>query len=155
MRCDCLAAASARSERGFSLVELLVVVAILALAAAVMPRTFSGLGAVRLHAAADDLVDRLKQLRLDAVTSGRTTEMLFDSAALAYTISGDPGSRRILNGITAIVVETPSMLAADKSARVRFFPDGSTTGATVRLTQEARSATIVVDWLTGRIRRRD
>ena len=36
---------------------------------------------------------------------------------------------------------------------VRFFPNGSSTGGTVILQSDGRSAAIRVDWLTGKIER--
>ena len=39
----------------------------------------------------------------------------------------------------------------DSQGRVRFFPDGTSTGGRLTLTQNERKYYVVVDWLTGRV----
>jgi general secretion pathway protein H len=35
---------------------------------------------------------------------------------------------------------------------IRFFPDGSSTGGSISLASGRETHTVVVDWLTGRVR---
>ncbi len=118
---------------GFTLIEVLVVLAIVALMIAVLPSPFSGLTSIRLSAAADELVDTMRLLRARAVRGGVTTELEFDTRALTYAVSGDPAPRRLPPVIDKIAFTGRRLIANDDIVRIRFFADGSATGDTMRL----------------------
>jgi general secretion pathway protein H len=39
----------------------------------------------------------------------------------------------------------------ETQGRIRFFPDGTSTGGAVRLRREARAYEVAVDWFDGRV----
>ena len=60
------------------------------------------------------------------------------------------GSQR---GFTLIEVLVPDSERLDRSvSRIRFLPDGSTSGARIVLKDETTTATVYVDWLNGDVR---
>ena len=144
-----------RNQLGFTLVELLVVMVIIALLMTAVPSLIAGLPGVRLRAAADEMAERLKRLHGEALRRGATMALIVDPAARTYRISTDNVPHPLPEVVDRVNVKSPRVLPADGTAQVRFFADGTATAATVRLRHGQRSAAITVDWLTGRVRRDD
>ena len=138
---------------GFTLVELLVVILIIALLMTGVPKLIAGLPGVRLRAAADEMVNRLKGLHGEALRRGATMSLIVDPAARTYRISTDPVPHPIPEVVDRVDVKSPGVLPSVGTAQIRFFADGTATAGTVRLRHGQRSAAITVDWLTGRVRR--
>lgn len=115
---------------GFTLLELLVVVAVLALAAMlVVPRLSTATGASAFAAATERTLSELRLARGSAIQQRRegfvTPQHLAD--------------------LTGVQVE---MTPVDG---IRFAADGTTSGGRVRLIDGGRETSIDVDWLTGRV----
>lgn len=114
---------------GFTLLELLVVVAVLALAATlIVPRLSTATGASAFAAATDRAMSELRLARGSAIQKQR--EQFVTAARLSE-----------LTGVDV------AMTPADG---IRFSPDGSGTGGRVHLLAGDRQVHIAVDWLTGR-----
>lgn len=154
-RCDgSRAAAKRRRAAGFTLIELLVVLAILALVLAIVPELFAGASSVRLRQAADGMVATLRELHAQAIRRQQTTELILDPGARRYRLSTESEARPLPNVVTGVAFTTVALRPGDSVARVLFFPDGSASGGTIRLNHGELSATITVDWLSGRVKRR-
>jgi general secretion pathway protein H len=142
-------------QLGFTLVELLVVLTIIALAMAAVPALLTGLPSIRLRTAADGMVATLRELHQQAIRRAETTELVLDPAARAYRMSTDATPRRLPEIVTELVFKPAAALPFRANTRIRFFADGSASGGTVLLKNGKRLAAINVDWLTGRVRRDD
>ena len=139
--------------RGFSLMELVVVLAILAIGAAVVA---PGLGR-----AADDIRARseigavaafLRSAREHAVTRGQTMEVRVDDEThtLVMRQTGRAGDSAVQ--ATRIVSSLVHIAAGAPAPSVTFLPHGMSTGARFSLaTPGARAYVITVDTLTGRV----
>lgn len=144
-----------RASRGFSLVELLVVLAIIALVLVAIPNILAGLPGLRFRRAAEDVAATLRGLHEQAIRHQATTEFLLDPVAHSYRTSIDPSVHVLTDAVTEVGFTTFATTPGEPMARIRFFADGSATGGTIRLARGSVSTSIVVDWLTGRVSRHD
>jgi general secretion pathway protein H len=140
-------------QRGFTLVELLVVLTMIALAMAAVPTIVAGLPSVRLRTAADDMVATLRELHQQAIRRGETTELILNAAARVYRISTDPAPRRLPPIVAELGFKPTAVVSSGGNTSIRFFADGSATGGAVLFKNGERLAAIKVDWLTGRVQR--
>lgn len=89
--------------RGFSLVELVAVLTIAAIVAAVTVPAMSSTGAVRRSAAAWQVARDLRVAREIGITTGRNAWVTFDATAESYTIRiepfGNPGRAQAVGWI--------------------------------------------------------
>lgn len=140
-------------DRGFTLIEMLVVLVIAAVAMSAIPTILAGLPGARLRAAADQMAGILRELHSEAIGSRTTMEFVLDPAVRVYRITGDANARKLPDIVAEVDVKTEAALPAEGPPTIRFFADGSATGGTIRFHRNAQSAAITVDWLTGRVRR--
>ena len=141
---------------GFTLVELLVVLAMIALLVALArPMYSAAVPGARVRGEILDLAMSLRQSRNRAISSGRIIVAEFDTEHARYAIGPDivelPASTQLFaaqRGINPI----QTLATDDPIVRLEFYPDGSSTGASVELRNTSASWRIDVDWLTGRIR---
>ena len=128
--------------RGFTLIEITVVLAILALVGGlVLTRAPQRGGALDLRAATALVTGTLRAARSRALVGDRAVPVRFDQADAALQLGAEP-VRRLPPGIR---------IAAAAPAAILFRPDGSSSGGTVDLAGRASTARVAVNWLTGRI----
>jgi len=154
------------ASKGFTLVEMLVVLAVMALIVAIVP-PFLGAGQSRaeLQTAARAIEAALRETRSLAIRQGRSQTFLVDAASGSYRGGDRERVRHVPAGIrlSLFAASDPRPRGEDASGAgtdrgrddatpaIRFFADGSSTGGGVRLLHGGRSAEIAVDWLTGRV----
>jgi general secretion pathway protein H len=140
------------SRRGFTLVEVLVTLAILALVAGLTaPSLVRGVETARFNAAVREVAAALRGTRVAAMS--RQEEALFTIDVEMHELSAAGESRHLdVPAGTEITLLTADIeRQSDSSGAIRFFPDGSATGGTVALAFRTRHATVEVDWLTGHV----
>lgn len=141
----------ANRRRGFTLVELLVVMAVAALMMAAVPSLFSAaLPGVELKAAARRTMASLRLARETAIRTGSDTALVVDVERRRLQLRGfKPVNlpRRLEIKLDAASRE---MIDEDRGM-IRFFPDGSSTGGRVVLARGDAGYQVGVTWLTGRI----
>jgi general secretion pathway protein H len=140
-----------RRTLGFTLIEMMVCLAILALVLALLPPL---LGRSRDNAvlaeAARTLAAALRETRDEAITTGRTSSFAIDLATGAFRAG--PGKVQSLpSGIRLSLVTTAQQRLGDRSGAILFFSDGSSSGGGISLAHDDRRDDVLVDWLTGRI----
>ncbi len=133
---------------GFSLIEVIVVLVVLALVATI----FVGRGPMRSRGveaagAARTLAGAMRLARSQAIATDRTVSFSVDPARHLY-VSG--GAVHGLPGEIGLAVQGPDGVAA-RGLAILFRPDGSSTGGSVALADGARTLHVSVDWITGRV----
>jgi general secretion pathway protein H len=132
---------------GFTLVEMLVCIAILVLLMAAFAPAFSGSRAkTRLATAAHALALSLRATRELALADGRPKSFALDLDRRTYR--GGGGAQPLDPAVSVVIA------AAGADARggaILFFADGGSSGGVVHLSLEQKRLDVVVDWLTGRV----
>jgi general secretion pathway protein H len=141
-----------QGHRGFTLVELLVVLAIAGLLLAVTPPLVSSaFPGVELKAAARRTAGALRLTREIAISQGRDAAWLIDVEDNRYWIEDDHRGGRIPRGLEVELVAAAEEMRSDDVGAIRFYPDGSSTGGRVVLKRGDGGYQVGVNWLTGRI----
>lgn len=130
----------ARTEKGFTLVEMAMVVTILGIAALMaMPRIERGLARQDLSSARAGLVSVIQRARIAAIQQRRPVTVTVDSAVAVVTAQDPSGSR------TVAVLQFRSQfgVAANPSASsITFQPTGLALGGTPLTIRLARAGLV-------------
>ena len=138
--------------RGFSLLELVVVLAVLAgTATLVLPRIEGTRERLAVQVDANRVAAALRIARADVLRTSSDRMVTFDVANRVYWSDVDPVERSFDLRIT-VALDDEGFEWVGTLRRVRFRPDGSATGGAIVLSDGASSARVVVDWLTGATR---
>lgn len=136
-------------DAGVTLLELLVVLAILALAAVLVAPTLRGTGgAIDLRGIAAEIASQAMAERARAMRSSTERVLLVDVARREFWVEGEP-RRMIPARYTVSVSVDPGEQLGPAAVRIRFFPDGASSGGVVTIGDGSRKAVLSVDWLTG------
>jgi general secretion pathway protein H len=128
-----------RRERGFTLVELMIVLAILALVAAIaFPRLLNRAPGTSLGAASEELRAALATARSAAIAEDR--EVWVAGGTGSYRIDG---ARHDLLSAAGVRIEVPR-------GRIAFFPSGGSSGGRIVLRGGGSTEQLDIDSLTGR-----
>jgi general secretion pathway protein H len=140
-----------RFERGFTLVEMIVVVAIMGLVLAmVAARGPLGLHTLTARSAANELASGFRQARARAVADNRTVAVSIDLAGHQWRVGTDKATQ-LPRDLDIAVLTVAGQSVGGTAAAIRFLPDGSSTGGRVELKDGRRRMRIGVDWLNGRV----
>jgi general secretion pathway protein H len=143
----------AAGQLGFTLLELMVVIGILALALAIVAPSLNRarLG-LMVRSAAYELAGGLRAARAAAQAGNRVEVVTLDLARRRYWAEGVVGPRTFPASVAVELAVPESERLGASAGRVRFFPDGSASGARVVLNDGRSTASVLVDWLNGDVR---
>ena len=144
---------SRRLSAGVTLLELLVVLVIMAIAAAFVYPMFGGTGAstAELKSAARQVAAGLRMARSEALATRQETRVVLDLEQRTFRIDRDTYLHALPNQIDVKLFTAQSDLVNDRVGAIRFFADGGSNGGRVTLASGSRKYDIDVDWLTGRV----
>ncbi len=134
------------AERGFTLIELIVVLAVMSLLIAAVPIVMSGgVSGLELKAAARDVANTLRHARGRAIALNDEVVFSIDGESGRYAVV--PGARGgVLTEGTEVIVRPDAT-----AGKIRFFPDGGSTGGWVTISKDQRRYDVRIDWLTGQV----
>jgi general secretion pathway protein H len=140
-----------RRGRGFTLLELLVVIALMAMAFGLASFSVGqGLQAARERQVMREMVAALRQARLQAVLSGAPAVLSLDLQRRTFQAPGQRPGQWPGQWPADMGVQLTS--ASELGAQVAFYPDGSSSGGNLLLVRDGRQWRIDVGWLTGSVR---
>lgn len=144
-----------RRARGFTLIEMLVVVALIAVATSLIAVVVSqSLDGAKVRAASRDLAAALRYTRSQAIVKREPQALTVYVEERGYQAPGRP--RVELPRQMDMKLLTAASEQVDRGVgRIRFFPDGSSTGGHVELMREGAVWGIDIAWLTGEVTLRD
>ena len=138
------------SQGGFTLIELVVVIALLALVAAIAVPSAGRL--IDLSSPSDDverLAAALRQARMAAIVEGRPRHVFIDPAHRKWRHGKDV---RTFDSIASITTAVPPVgRRANGMSSIVLLPDGSATGGRIALGDGHRRRIVTIDWLTGNV----
>lgn len=138
-------------QRGFTLVEMMVVVAVLGLAMTLISMSGPpGGGGQTLRHEVAELAGGLREARSLAIADNRTVAVTVDLADRQWKIAdGQTHPLPADAEIRFLIVSERG--GGPERGRIHFFPDGSATGGRIDFLENGRHFQIAIDWLSGRV----
>jgi general secretion pathway protein H len=141
-----------RTARGVSLLEMLLVLALLAgvsvLAAGAMT---GGLAGMQLRSEAKQLVAQLRYTRSQAIATGQPQRFTIDPQAHTWTAPNDRHGE-IPEKLGIVFTGAREVQPRRGEGAILFFADGASTGGRVQLNAKRAAWNIDVAWLTGEVK---
>lgn len=137
---------------GFTLVELLVVIAVSAvLLAVIAPALRPERAQVDVRNTAREFEMALRQTRAHAIRQNRPDQFVLDVGARSYRSGTNSTIRHVPDNFELVLIAAAVSAASDSAGAIVFFPDGASTGGSIEVSHKGVRYRVDVDWLTGRI----
>lgn len=141
-----------RRTAGFTLLEVVLVLAIVALASLLAAAAIGGgTDGMRLRSAAKEVAAQLRFTRAQALATGEPQRFTIDPAAHAWTAPKERGGE-LSPKLSIVFTGAREVQPADDIGAIVFFPDGASTGGRVRMAIGEAAWQVDVAWLTGEVR---
>lgn len=133
------------------MLELVVVLGIVSLALVLSARSLSvGSAQVHYQNVVNQIEADLRSARVRAMTSGRTVPFFLIPNERTYSLGGQ--ARRTLPPTYSMGIQvSPGTRSFGGSPGINFYPDGSTSGGRITISEHGSVTLIVIDWLSGAI----
>ena len=141
-----------RTERGFTLVELLVVFGVVALLTALVPLAFERLReSAQYRDTVRGMLSDIRQARYRALAEGREVRFRVNLAERNYGLEGRP-ARNVPEPLKLRATVADIELTATRSAGILFLPSGGATGGSIEIVRPSGAGVrLTVDWLSGAV----
>jgi general secretion pathway protein H len=140
-------ATSTDPRAGFTLIEVMAVMMIIAMLASLVVTSVPGTGRVNLRVLALRTAALLRRERLAAILTGHSRRVSLDAEDRALV--GEGGETLAIPRDVVLDVVGADEAWSGRQAVVRFEPDGASTGAVLKLSREGASYEVDVNWYTG------
>ena len=146
------ARAGALRAAGFTLIELVAVILIIAIATGLATVAMTGgFDGIRLRSASSEVAAQLRFTRAQALATGKRQDFSIDPHAHTWKAPKDRhGSLPKQLGIEFYGAREVQPSASEGG--IAFFPDGASTGGRIRLSAKQAVRDIDVAWLTGEVK---
>ena len=142
-------------QRGFTLLELVVVLVIASLAISLVGPGYQRLlPSLTLEAESRKIMALLRHARSQAIFTGTEVSISLDAEGSGLHLSYREQPYRLPERLTLVLEEGPAQgERAPGAAQILFYPRGDSSGGSLSLKMEERNEVIRVDWLSGRVQR--
>ena len=141
---------------GFTLLELLVALAILAFALTLLPPLLSsGRSTTELRQATRSIINGLRETRSKAIAGNRELAFMLDVEERSYRVGAAGAVQPLAGAINLELLTAQSELSGNGGGSIRFYPDGGSSGGEITLSRDGSAHLVTVDWLTGAVRLAD
>jgi type IV fimbrial biogenesis protein FimT len=149
---------SMRKDKGFTLLEMMVIIAIIGIVSAIaIPNMFSFATNMRLRSASRDLFSNFQQTRIKAIRQNSRWAVRFTTSG--YRVENCGLDNNCTAATDNTIVKTVNMsqeypgvsITSTTNVLVEFNSEGTSTTGTTTLANSGGSSSVIVD-LTGRIR---
>lgn len=137
-------------NNGFTLLEILVVLMIIALMTTIVGLNLRGKQGADLDSVGRTLVADLRYVRSRALVGSADSAITIDVAGRKY-FSRDAAIDRSLPQEISLAITVDKHDISGNRGSIIFYPDGSSSGGTIRLIKNGRQLEIVTTWLNGYI----
>ena len=136
-------------ESGYTLLELLVVVAIISMAVALVPNVYARMvPSYHVRQFSNELVNVARGLREAAMRERKVTWLAIREEHKTLELSD--GFLKSPSGVVLTFSDDEAIeLNADNT--IYFYPNGMSSGGKIVVLRDAYSATIAIDWISGAI----
>jgi general secretion pathway protein H len=150
-RAMCPRGSRARAQRGFTLIEILIVVTLIAAISVLLMATIGGgMDGLRLRSAAKEIASELRHARAQAMAKSEVQTFTIDPEARQW--SGAKGRAGVLpKKLDVVFVGARELQPRRGEGAIVFFEDGASSGGRIQLKQDRAAWNIDVAWLTGEV----
>ncbi|MCE2989949.1 MAG: GspH/FimT family pseudopilin [Burkholderiales bacterium] len=136
---------------GFSLLELMLVVLLIALMFTMVPRMMgTGVSGAELKSSVRALNSAMKLARDAAINTRREAYVTVNVETREFTTNFESRTHKLNEQLTLKLFTSQADQLDQSTASFRFYPDGSSNGGRVTVGANEREFAIDIDWLTGR-----
>jgi general secretion pathway protein H len=132
---------------GFTLVEMLAVMTLVALISSLAVVMIPGSGRARLKAVVMDTAALLRRERVGAILTGRDRHVSLDVGR--RTLVGDDGGKVAIPADISVDILGEDASWAGRRAVTSFHADGASSGGVLRFSREKLQYEVRVSWYTG------
>lgn len=139
-------------DAGFTLIEVMAVIAILAVViGVVIVRIPASRGTAELASLSHTIASELRNARADAMSAGSERTVVFDTSAHKVLSEQRGRTIEIAPDITLHATAAASERRSGSQVAIRFFANGSSTGGALKLERGQKAHEVRINWLSGRV----
>lgn len=138
-------------EGGFSLLELMVVMLMVTMLFALVGTSISrSIRGAEIRNASREIVAGIRHTRGQAIVERKQQTFQVDANSKTWT-AAEREPVELPEGLDITINTARSEMTGENAGGIRFYPDGASTGGSVKLLAGERTWTVEVSWLTGEV----
>lgn len=131
--------------------KLLAALIVAGLLSAFLVFSLAGSHRAALEGAAGSLAHGLRHARNLALNENRPAALVIDIVKREFRVPDGQYVRTLPGQIDIVLYTARSGRTSQQGGTIRFFPDGSSTGGRITLTNDGARYFVKTDWLTGKV----
>jgi general secretion pathway protein H len=141
----------ARAQRGFTLIEILIVVTLVAALSVMLMATIGGgMDGLRMRSATKSIASELRHARAQAMAKGEVQRFVINPAERRWT-GTENRSGELPKKMSVVFTGARELQPSKGEGAIVFFEDGASSGGRIQLKQGKAAWNIDVAWLTGEV----